>query len=290
MALSCSSTLPPLLKAPSPLPPFHSQSMTQPKFLVERSMLTILSFSCSSFNLFQDDFWRHRHRKTVFAWTLCQWTFPLLEMLLRKLLSNILGYLLFLNWSHLLFSVPWNSLSFLLIFLATSFLFSVWPSSVRLATECLSTLGPVLSSHSLRERSYFINAYSLCLRFDVSFEIQAHMSSSSLELLLNFWKDTWKSLYLEVNSWSFPQTHSTSSVLDFGSPPCLCRLETYEAASTLFDLSILDFTSKIPSEIIYSLGFHHSHHFQAIVISSGDDRNGSTCPLLTPLTHSLSCK
>lgn len=65
------------------------------------------------------------------------------------LLSNILGYFLFLKLSHLLFLVPWNYFSFLLIFLVISFLSLVWPSSIYPLNVWVphnSNLGPVLSS------------------------------------------------------------------------------------------------------------------------------------------------
>lgn len=59
----------------------------------------------------------------------CSTSVSMIISTLVFLLSNILEYFLFLKLSHLLFLVPWNYLSFLLIFLAISFFSSVWPSS-----------------------------------------------------------------------------------------------------------------------------------------------------------------
>lgn len=163
--------------------------MTQPKFLVELSIfiVSILS-SCPSLNLFQCDFQLHYHMKTISAWPLCQWTFPLLSFFLVTFLDISFS-------SNCLISYFWCHETILVFFLSFwSFLFSLWSGhlpSIHWMFEYLIIPTWALSypPHSFHKQSYSINAYSLYLQFKCVLRNPGpHVQQSTWYLLLNAWK------------------------------------------------------------------------------------------------------
>lgn len=156
--------------------------MTQPKFLVELSVfiVSILS-SCPSFNRFQCDFWLHYHMKTIFALPLCQWTFLLLSFFLATFLDIS-------SSSNCLSSSFWCHETILVFFL------SFWPFLSSLQSGHLPSTQWLFEDLMIPNWAFFFPPHSsikslillmpavYTYNLDVSFEIQAHMSDSPLDI------------------------------------------------------------------------------------------------------------
>lgn len=206
------------------------------------------------------------------------------------LLRNILGYFLFLELSHLSFSMPWNCLSFLFCLFVRLFLKSLlhfWPFLLSphsltifyLSTECLSSsrvsLGPCPFLYIIFINNLTIVMPTLCIySSDFSFEIQAHVSSILCDIY------SWMSQgYIKINIFReklmiFPQSQFISSVLHFSnSPKCVWTENLGANLNTLFTLS---YWISLHKNLWNHLSlFYHHHLLWAIRFSSQDYRNGS---------------